>query len=211
MAVYPPEYGIGVEGDFAQFLTEGPTTDLNDYYDPMNDKIRTNFDLDGHKFFRVEGTGPDATVEPREHGDEVVAERARRILQGKYECHKLYAGYHDTDKTLETLYQQHNFYSKIPVDSSALGAFLAVVPDYFDNSRWGKIGYANEPSLIVRPKELPATDATADETHSDTTLRQPQASDPVSESTFVTQGSDEHQFNENTVAEYYDGRGFDVA
>jgi hypothetical protein len=211
LAVYPPEYGIGVEGDFAQFLTEGPITDLNDYYDPANGKIRTNFDLDGHKFFRVEGTGPEATVQPRQHGDEVVAERARRILQGKYECHKLYAGYHDTDKMLETLYQHRNFYSKIPVDSSALGAFLAVVPDYFDNSLWGKIGYAGEPSLIVRPKELPATAATADETHSDGTPRQPQTSEPESESAFVTQGSEAHQFDESAVAEYYDSRGFDVA
>jgi len=58
LAIYPPDYGIAVEQDFINFLTDGPVADLADYYDQNIDHIRSNFDLDAHDFFKIEGKGP---------------------------------------------------------------------------------------------------------------------------------------------------------
>ncbi|MFC7058789.1 hypothetical protein [Halovenus salina] len=208
LAIYPPEYGIGVEDDFVQFIEEGPDKDLSDYYDPAIGKIRSNFDLDGHDFFRIIGSGPDATVEPRQDRGEAVAQRARRVLQGTYECHKLYAGYHDTDQTLETLYRYRDFYTKIPVDSAVLDAFVAFVPYYVDYTPWDRIRYADQPSLIRRPKELPPKNTSSEQSGGASA-----ASETASDSgnIFATQGNEPHRFDEDTVAEYYEHRGFDVS
>jgi hypothetical protein len=207
LAVYPPQYGIGVEQDFANFLTQGAHTDLSEYYDPYVGKIRSNFDLEARDFFTIDGTGPDATVRKRTDRGEALVKRARRIIKGHKECHKLYAGYHDTDQDLETLYRYRDYYTKIPASGVALSAFLAVVPVYIDHSPWGNINYADPPTIISRPAQLPS-DAEQDDKPAATADHS--STGETDSPTFVTQGSEEHQFDEQFVAEYYQHRGFEV-
>lgn len=194
LALYPPDYGIALEGDFAEFIEDGPPVDLSDYYDPGVGAIRSNFDLDGHDFFRIDGTGPEATVEARSERNEATARRARRILQGKQECNKLYHGYHETDQDLKSLYRNREFFSKIPVNGSELGGFVAFVLEPIEYSPWDKIR-DDKPKLITRRGEAPP---------SETTTR------PARDSHHPTEGGESHRLDIGTVAEYHEHRGYTV-
>jgi len=207
LAVYPPEYGIGVQKDFIDLLKHGPPIDLSDYYDPYLGVIQSNFDLDGRDFFTIEGSGPEATVKKRSDRGDALVERARRILDGKLECHRLYAGYHETNQDLETLYRHRDYYTKIPVNGAALDAFLDFVPDYIDYPPSEAVNYVTPPKLISRPERLPAERFDTE----DTTPTAP--SNQSAENTGTphpTRGSKKHRFTEDSVAEYYRDRGFDV-
>lgn len=201
LAVYPPDYGIAVEQDFINFLTDGPVADLADYYDQTIDYIRSNFDLDAHDFFKIEGKGPNATIEKKSERGEATIQKAREILKGKTECHKLYAGYHATNQKLETLYRSRDYYTKLPISSGSLNAFLKLVPESITHTPWERIVYASPPALISRPEKLPEGELSSTSTPT-----------PIErgDTTFATQGSAEHQFDEAFVAEYYRDHGFDI-
>jgi hypothetical protein len=209
LAVYPAAYGIAVEHDFAKHLDEGPRVDLSTYYDAQSNRIRSNFDLDGTRYFEIDKSDGAWEAVPRHKHDIEIIRAARRVLAGRKECHDLYAGYHDTDKELENLYQYANYYTKIPVDDATLRAFVALVVDSIEYSPWDTVSYIDPPTLITTPIRLPEG---ADAAAGDTAAESATDTDDVDEypPTLATRGSEEHRFNEDFVAEYYRGRGWTV-
>lgn len=200
LAVYPPNYGIGVERDFMTHIEEGPKVNLSEYYDPGAKRVQSNFDIEGTDYFTVDPDkeGGDAVKKRHKHGDRAT-KHARRILEGKRECLELYRGYHDTDKGLENLYRDINYYSSIALDAPDLPGFVALVPDYITHSPWEAISYANPPKIYSNPDKIAKG----------TEAPHVRALD-ISEETFVTQGSDQHRRLEKKVENFYKGRGFTV-
>lgn len=209
LAIYPPQYGLAVEHDFAAHLDGGPKIDLSSYYDDQSNRIRSNFDLDATRYFKIDKSADQWTVTPRHKHNIEIIRAARRVLAGRKECHDLYAGYHDTDKELENLYQYANYYTKIPVDSSTLRAFIALVVESVSYSPWGTVGYVDPPQLITTPIVLPEGADTDDHDTSTSSEHVVQCDDTQSPS-LATRGSDEHQFNEGLVKSYYSDRGWTV-
>jgi hypothetical protein len=209
LAIYPPNYGIATEHDFAKYLDDTTRIDLSTYYDAQSNRIRSNFDLDGTRYFEIDKSGGAWKAVSRHKHDVEIIRAARRVLAGRKECHDLYAGYHDTDKELESLYQYANYYTKIPIDSRTLQAFVALVADQVTYSPWKSVSYVDPPKLITTPIQLPAGADTSTEEPAD----QPDNIihyDDERPPTLATRGSDEHQYNEDFVASYYRDRGWTV-
>lgn len=200
LAVYPPKYGIASEQDFISHLQDGPPADLADFYDPDTSRLTSNFSLDDTDYFRIVGEGPDATIKKQHQQSQEAVKQARRVLEGKEECHDLYAGYHDTDKGLENLYRYFSYYTKIPLSERALGGFISLAPGYIKHPPWEKTAYAAPPDIISRPVDLAAGQ--------NAPYRQVIEDDDDPEN--ITRGSDVHIYNEDFVADYYSQRGYEV-
>lgn len=209
LAVYPPNYGIATEHDFAKHLDSGARIDLSSYYDDQTNRIRSNFDLDETRYFDIDKSGDTWEAVSRHKHDVEMIRAARRVLAGRKECHDLYAGYHDTDKELENLYQYANYYTKIPVDNQTLRAFVALVSDPIAYSPWEAVGYADPPQLITTPIVLPDDAAGTAAIESAEPGNEIQYADEQPP-TLATQGSEEHQYNEQWVADYFENRGWSV-
>ena len=209
LAVYPPNYGLATEHDFAKYLDTGPRVDLSTYYDDQTNRIRSNFDLDATRYFEIDTSEDNWEVVSRHKHDVEIIRAARRVFKGKKDCHDLYAGYHDTDKELENLYEYATYYTKIPVDKRTVRAFVALVSDPIQYSPWENVGYAEPPDLITNPVRLPAD-------VSDTAATEACAPDNVTQRddeqtlTLATRGSKEHQYNEDWVADYFADAGWEV-
>jgi len=200
LAAYPPNYGIGLDQDFAAYIEEGPVVNLSEYYDENTARIRSNFDLGSSEYFKIQQSedGRHRVKKRHKHGEKAV-EDAREILEGKRECYDLYAGYHDTDKKLERLYSHLSYYSSIALNKPDLRAFVMFVPEYIDYTPWEAVNYAEPPRIISQPREIaegsqaPHADVIAD-----------------TETTLATQGSKGHQQGVGFVKQYYESRGFEV-
>lgn len=193
LVVYSPADAIGLDADYADVMTGTRSrVDLSDYYGPKLPSITSNYDLDDHRFFQIDRSGTGVTVEPRQDRDDISARRARRILEGKIEYHRMLAGMHSTNQDLQTLYQHRDYYTKIPVDSGALRGFLAFVPFEFDHSPWDRVLNVEQPRLITRP-EMPPPEP---------------GSSATTERTYVTQGGQGHRDLEDRVELYFEERGF---
>ncbi|MDB9281729.1 hypothetical protein PN416_17890 [Halorubrum ezzemoulense] len=209
LAVYRPNYGLATEHDFAKHLDTGERVDLSTYYDDQTNRIRSNFDLDATRYFDIDTSGDRYEAVSRHKHDVEIIRAARRVLAGRKDCHDLYAGYHDTDKELENLYQYANYYTKIPVDKRTVRAFVALVSDSIEYSPWENVGYIDPPKLITNPVVVPTTAGeTAD----------PEGASPENVTQYddeqsvrlMTQGSAEHQLNEDWVVDYFADAGWTV-
>lgn len=209
LALYPPDYGIATEHDFATHLNDDPRVDLSSYYDSNNNRIRSNFDLDGTRYFKIKKSEGTWRAVPRHKHDVELIRAARRVIAGRKECHDLYAGFHDTDKELENLYQYANYYTKIPINSQTLQAFVALVTDPIEYSPWDNVRYVAPPRLITTTLRLPegsgrATAETANKSEAVTNYENEHPPE------MATRGSAEHQYDEAVVASYYEDRGWTV-
>ena len=202
LVAYPPNYGIGLDHDFAAHVEEGPVVNLSDYYDETARRVRSNFDLDSSDYFDVrEAEDGRRSVKKRYKHGEMAVESAREILEGKRECYDLYAGFHDTDKKLERLYRNVSYYSSIALNKADLRAFMLLVPDYVKYSPWDVVNYVDPPEMFCQPIKIAEG---TDSPHSEFII------DDDAEVTFATQGSDEHRYGVGFTKQYYESRGFEV-
>ena len=210
LAVYSPNYGLATEHDFAEHLDTGGRVDLSTYYDDQTNRIRSNFDLDATRYFEIDTSGDRYEAVSRHKHDVEIIRAARRVLAGRKDCHDLYAGYHDTDKELENLYQYANYYTKIPVDKRTVRAFVALVSDRIAYSPWENVSYIDPPNLITNPIVLPADAGDTAETEAGSPENVTQYDDDEQSLTLATRGSAEHQHNEDWVRDYFADAGWTV-